>query len=268
MIAFPNAKINLGLRIRKKRLDGYHDIESCFYPVAWNDILEIVEDDEEKLTISGRSIPGLVSENLCWKAYQLVKRKYSIPSVYIHLHKVIPMGGGTGGGSSDAAFAIKALNNLFSLSLSGEELEDLASQVGSDCPFFIQNETAIATGRGTDLKPFSLDLKGMQIVLVNSGINMSTAEAYGGIRLGASKAGEIEEILNSPVRKWKEGLINDFEEFAFQQHPELGDLKTKLYQYGALYASMTGSGSTLYGIFEEIPELKFPAKYLIWSGDL
>jgi 4-diphosphocytidyl-2-C-methyl-D-erythritol kinase len=269
MISFPNAKINLGLRVQKKRPDGFHEIESCFQPIQWNDILEIVESGEENLTFSGLKIPGPKEDNLCWKAYMSIKEKYSIPPVHIHLHKVIPMGAGVGGGSSDAAFTIKTLNNLFSLYISIEEMETFATQIGSDCPFFIKNETAIATGRGTILNQFNPELSGMKIILVNPGLPVSTAKAYGGISIVNSNPGDIQHILYTPVEQWKDALKNDFEEYVFQKHPEIQILKNKLYEAGAVYASMTGSGATVFGIFNEWSNnLDLPEDYICWQGEL
>ena len=221
MVSFPNAKINLGLRVLKKRIDGYHDIESCFLPVNWMDILEIVKSDKEKLSISGLSVPGSKEENLCWKAYQLIKKDFDIPPIHIHLHKVIPMGGGIGGGSSDAAFTIKTLNELFSLGMNAEKMELYASQVGSDCPFFINNKPSIATGRGEKLELVEPGLTGKTVLLVNPNIHIPTIEAYNNLKVGTGEVGQIRNILTKPLHSWADLLFNDFEQFAFRKHPEI-----------------------------------------------
>lgn len=268
MVSFPNAKINLGLRVLNKRPDGYHDIESCFLPVNWTDVLEIIKSGKEKLSISGLSVPGAWEENLCWKAYSIIKKEFDISPVHIHLHKVIPMGGGIGGGSADAAFTIKVLNELFSLDLNEDKMEFYASQVGSDCPFFINNQPAIATGRGTDLKLIDPGLEGKSILLVNPNIHISTAEAYNTLKIGSGREGELKNILMEPLNTWPGLLINDFENYAFQKHNEIKKLKEELYRAGALYASMTGSGATVYGIFDQ-QEIDFlHPTYASWKGTL
>ena len=268
MIVFPNAKINLGLRVHRKREDGFHEIESCFLPVPWTDVLEVIESEEEKFTFSGLPIPGSYEDNLVWKAYELLKKEFSIPSVLIHLHKDIPMGGGTGGGSSDGAFMLKALNELFQLGIPIADLEEYASGLGSDCPFFIRNRPAVATGRGTDLQEISLDLKGMHILMINPGIHISTQEAYSNIQIGTVQEGNVGAFLSDPMENWKDTLVNDFEGYAFSAYPEIGRIKEKLYHHGAVFASMTGSGATVFGIFDQSPNaLEFPDSYASWSGE-
>lgn len=269
MVVFPNAKINLGLNIIAKRSDGYHDIESCFYPIGWTDVLEIVESNVLKFISSGIEIPGMESENLCMKAYQTLQKKYSITPVHIHLHKIIPIGAGLGGGSSDAAFTIKALNEIFSLNMTYDEMEDHASQIGSDCPFFIRNTPAIASGQGTQLEPIQIDLSRKWIVIVNPGIHISTREAYAGIRIGSSTPGTIKNGLKDPFYEWKNVLKNDFEESVFKRHHEILLLKESLSNASATYTSMTGSGSTVYGIFESPPtKLDLSESYQTWIGEL
>lgn len=269
MVSFPNAKVNLGLHVLNKRADGYHNIESCFLPVSWCDILEVIESDDLKMTFSGLLIPGRPGDNLCLKAYHVVNQQNSIPPVHIHLHKVIPMGAGVGGGSADAAFTIRVLNDLFSLGISNEDMQKYASIVGSDCPFFINNKAAMAKGRGTDLKPVELDLEGKKIIVVNPGVHISTSEAYSNLTISEDRSLEIEEVIKSPMGNWKDLLQNDFEEYVFNKNPEIATLKDSLYKAGAIYASMTGSGASVYGIFENnIPSFDFPQQFSTWIGDL
>jgi 4-diphosphocytidyl-2-C-methyl-D-erythritol kinase len=249
MIVYPNAKINLGLNILRKREDGFHEIASVFYPVKWKDALEVVRANHLKFTSGGLAIPGTVESNLCLKAYTLLKEAYDIPPVHIHLHKVLPMGGGLGGGSSDAAFTLRVLNEMFSLHLETNTLKSLAAKLGSDCAFFIDNTPQMATGRGEVLTPFNLNLKGYKILLVYPAVGVSTPWAYSQIKPKAAEY-SITETLQGPIENWKNQLVNDFEAPIFEAHPELGEIKEALYEFGAVYASMSGSGSTLFGIFK------------------
>lgn len=255
MIAFPNAKINLGLNIIGKRDDGYHDIESCFYPIPWHDALEVMEANSFTFHAYGIPIPGDVSTNLCIKAYEVLQEDYDFPPVEIHLVKNIPMGAGLGGGSADGAFTLKLINDLFELKITNDQLEAYALQLGSDCPFFIQNKPALAKGRGEELEEIPVALSGYYLAIQNPGIHISTKEAYEGIILRHHKTG-IAEILNNPIQDWKKDLKNDFESSLFPKHPTIVELKEYLYEQGASYASMTGSGSTVYGLFKEKPEMK------------
>ena len=269
MIVFPNAKINLGLRVLRKREDGYHNIESCFYPVQWNDILEIIISDKEKLSISGLDIPGNIDDNLCWKAYKEIQKGYKIEPLHIHLHKRIPMGAGVGGGSSDAAFTIKSINTLCALDMNMDEMESIASKLGSDCAFFINNKPAIATERGTQLEGIDLRLTGKKIILINPGIHVSTSLAYSGVKIQADHAKPIKEILYEPIESWRNSLLNYFEESVFTKYPQIKKLKEQLYESGALYSSMTGSGATVFGIYDSFPqELNINADYTVWRGEL
>ena len=256
MIAFPNAKINLGLNIVSKRPDGYHNLESCFYPVLWQDILEILPSKKTQFTSSGIDIPGNPDSNLCLKAYQFLKKDFDIPPVNIHLHKIIPIGAGLGGGSADATFTLKMLNELFELQISDESLERYASQLGSDCPFFVENKPVYATGTGTDFSSINIDLTGKYIVIVKPEVHVSTAKAYAGItpQVPPINVKEIIEIRNT--REWKDLLKNDFEEGIFHSHPEVAAVKQLLYDHGAIYASMSGSGSAVFGIFDFEPNIK------------
>ncbi len=252
MLSFPNAKINLGLNIISKRPDGYHNIESCFYPIPWCDALEIIESEELKFTTSGLEIPGTTESNLCLKAYHLVEKDYQIPPVHIHLHKVIPMGAGLGGGSSDGAFTLKVLNELFELGIDKNELQQMAGKLGSDCPFFIENKPTYVSGTGGDFQNIDINLSGKHIALKNPGIHIGTQEAYAGVTPKPSKK-DIREIISNDISHWKTNLHNDFEDSIFPNHPQVEKLKKMLYDLKADYASMTGSGSTVYGIFEKKP---------------
>ena len=250
MLSFPNAKINLGLRILSKRPDGYHNIESCLYPIPWRDVLEIVPAHEFSFKQTGLEIPGNSDDNLCVKAYQFLNEDYQIPPVAIHLHKVIPMGAGLGGGSADGAFAIKVLNALFDLKLPLQELKKYAARLGSDCPFFIENIPAIATDTGTTLHPTDLTLEGSWLAITHPGIHVSTKEAYAGVT-PMPIAAPIDRLLHQPIEQWKSTLINDFEASIFLNHPAIAQIKNSLYEKGALYAAMSGSGSAVFGIFAD-----------------
>lgn len=255
MVLFPNAKLNLGLYVTQKRPDGYHNIETCFYPVAITDILEFVESrDKTSIQYSGNAIPGDPQENLCIKAWNLLHEKYRIPSVAIHLHKHIPIGAGLGGGSSDAAFMLKGLNEFFQLGISTGKLEEFASGLGSDCAFFIRNTPCFAEGRGEILTPINLDLSKNKIVLINPGIHISTSEAYSMVT-PKLPLHNLRDSLKLPITNWQHSIYNDFEQGVFQKHPKIAQIKKRLLSAGAIYAAMSGSGSSVYGIFEsDIPQ--------------
>jgi 4-diphosphocytidyl-2-C-methyl-D-erythritol kinase len=249
MIQFPNCKINLGLSILAKRADGYHELETVFYPIAVSDALEILPSDNLTLIQTGIAVPGDPDQNLCLKAYHLLKKDFpQLPAVQMHLHKNIPMGAGLGGGSSDGTSALLILNQQFSLGLNDRQLIDYASQLGSDCPFFVYNKACHATGRGEILTPINLDLSNYQFLLVHPGTPISTAWAFQQLNPNA-KSESIQSIIEKPISDWKNYLINDFEAPVFKAEPTLSNIKAQLYQIGALYASMSGSGSSLYGIF-------------------
>lgn len=270
MVAFPNAKINIGLNIIEKRKDGYHNLNSCFYPVRWEDVLEVIKAPISKFTSSGIPIPGALSDNLCLKVYELLQRDFDLSPVHIHLHKAIPIGAGLGGGSSDAAHTLKLLNDIFDLQLDNSALENYALQLGSDCPFFIRNQPLLAYGRGELFEEVNLDLEGKLIVMVHPLLHISTAEAYAGVQ-PLHPSYSLKDLLEKkPVADWKDYIVNDFERSLFQKYPEIGTLKKKLYDAGALFASMSGSGATVFGIFEKETEVKnwFPENYLIWKGIL
>jgi 4-diphosphocytidyl-2-C-methyl-D-erythritol kinase len=249
MIQFPNCKINLGLSILAKRADGFHELETVFYPIAISDALEILPSEKLTLTQTGIAVPGDPDQNLCLKAYHLLKKDFpSLPSVQMHLQKNIPMGAGLGGGSSDGTSALLILNQQFSLGLNDRQLIDYASQLGSDCPFFVYNKACHATGRGEVLNPIALDLSNYQFLLVHPGKHISTAWAFQQLN-PQTKSESIQSIIEKPISEWKALLINDFEAPVFKSEPTLSEIKSKLYQLGAIYASMSGSGSSLFGIF-------------------
>ena len=253
MIVFPNCKINLGLHILNKREDGFHNLETVFYPLPFTDALELMPstNNEIEFTGTGLSVYGNAADNLCVKAYHLLKKDFrEIPAVKIHLHKAIPLGAGLGGGSADAAFMLKLLNEKFKLNLSTDQLKSYALQLGSDCPFFIINKPCFATGRGEVLEEVAIDLSGYKIVLINPGIHINTGCAFSQIT-PAQPAKSIKEIIRQPVNTWKDELKNDFENAVFTAHPAVKAIKEGLYAQGAIYAAMSGSGSTVFGIFEQ-----------------
>lgn len=252
MLCFPNAKINLGLHVVSKRPDGYHNIETIFYPIAIKDALEVVPAAEEKgiFKQSGILLDGNPNQNLVLKAYSLLRKEYNIPEIDIYLRKNIPFGAGLGGGSADAAFMLKLLNNIYELHLSDVQLEKLASHLGADCPFFIRNKPVFATGIGNVFTPIELSLEGYFIALIKPNIHVSTQEAYALIQ-PKSPAFSLKEIIKDSPETWKEKMVNDFEASVFSQYPAIKKIKDKLYDLGAVYASMSGSGSAVFGIFRE-----------------
>jgi len=270
VILFPNAKINLGLHVTEKRPDGFHNIETVFYPVHWHDVLEIIPSENNKIVFdsTGIEIDSPPDQNICIKAYNLLKSKQSIPGVHAHLHKNIPIGAGLGGGSSDAAFMLKGLNQLFKLQYSNETLKDMAMELGSDCAFFIDNEPAIAHGRGEILEPVLLGLGGLSIMVVNPGIHISTKEAYGAIQPAPPKE-NLSKIVEGSLMAWKDKLVNDFQHPMVEKYPEIGEAINKMYAFDAIYAAMSGSGSTVFGIFDRLPgDISWPKGYSTWQGRL
>ena len=264
MVSFPPCKINLGLQILSKRADGYHNISTCFYPLPWTDILEVLPSDALTFAQTGIVIPGTPEENICLTAYELLKRDFSLPVVRIHLHKIIPVGAGLGGGSSDGAHMLRLLNSLFALHQTEECLMRYASQLGSDCAFFVQDRPMIGKGRGEMLEPADLNLRGYYLRLFNSGIHISTAQAYAHI-VPQIPSVKLDQVIQNPASGWKETLKNDFEDSVFQRYPLIQQIKTELYTSGAIYASMSGSGSSVFGIFED----DRPRNYFMketWSG--
>lgn len=265
MIVFPNCKINLGLHITSKRADGFHNLETVFYPLIWTDALEAVKSESDSLTLSGIPVPGNAGDNICFKAAELLRKDFpQISRLSIHLHKTIPAGAGLGGGSADGAFMLLLLNHKYNLQLSDRQLITYAGQLGSDCPFFIVNKPCFASGRGEVLHPVDLCLDNYSFLVIHPGIHVNTGWAFTQIT-PASAATPLTEIIRQPVEKWKKLLVNDFEVPVFKKYPEIGQLKETLYRSGALYASMTGSGSSLYGIFpkEMLPELGLDNDYIV-----
>ncbi|MFL5738825.1 MAG: 4-(cytidine 5'-diphospho)-2-C-methyl-D-erythritol kinase [Flavisolibacter sp.] len=265
MIVFPNCKINLGLQVLQKRTDGYHDLETIFYPLPFQDVLEIIQDKETSLTSSGLAMDVSHETNICYKAWQLLKKDYpGLPSVKIHLHKTIPLGAGLGGGSSDGSFTLILLQKKFHLDCPEEQLMEYALQLGSDCPFFIRNRPCFATGRGEKLEEIMLDLSSYQIILVNPGIHVSTAKVFSKIQ-PSKKRNSLKEIIQQPIQQWKEQLHNELEDIVFPLHPEIQQIRDELYQQGAIYASMSGSGSSVFGIFNRdvLPQFQFPRHFFV-----
>ncbi len=274
MVSFPNCKINLGLNVTNKRSDGYHSIETLFYPVAWEDALEIIRTDNTEstsyvsFTNSGIPVAGDPSDNLCVKAYQLLKKDFpQLPAVNIHLHKVIPMGAGLGGGSADGSFTLKMLAHLFSLEISEEKLVDYALSLGSDCPFFILNKPVFAEGRGEKMTMIPFDLSSYDMVIIHPGIHVPTSEAFRGV-VPKEPEQSIKEIIQLPIKEWKGQLVNDFTPSVFAKYPAIADIEAALYQSGALYASLSGSGSAVYGIFEKKSKrnFSFPKNYAVYQS--
>ncbi len=257
MIRFPNCKLNFGLHILGKRNDGYHNLETVFSPLSIYDALEILpcssQNNPPQITITGLPVSGDAASNLCIKAWHLLKNDFpQLPSVNIHLHKAIPMGAGLGGGSANGAFALMMLNDLFSLQLSAESLARYALRLGSDCPFFIYNQPVFATGRGEVMQPVSIGLKGYYFYIVNPNIHISTKEAFAQLQYQTHTI-SLQSIIEEPIETWKETLVNDFEEGISKRHPTIAEIKQQLYNHGAMYAAMSGSGSTVFGIFTSKP---------------
>jgi 4-diphosphocytidyl-2-C-methyl-D-erythritol kinase len=254
MLVFPNCKINIGLRITGKRQDGFHNLYSIFFPVPWCDALEMIEANELTLSLSGLAVPGDAANNLCLKAWHLLKKDFpNLPPVHIYLHKTIPTGAGLGGGSSNATFMLKALNEKFELGISFSDLQKYALVLGSDCPFFIQNTTAEVTGRGEYISPMRLNLNGLYLALVNPGIHVNTGWAFSQIRPSPFNPAFTNTLASVP-EVWKEhGLWNDFEAHVSSQHPVIRQILHTFQDNGAIYTSLTGTGSTCYGIFRHRP---------------
>ncbi len=270
MIFFPNCKINIGLNITGKRADGYHNLETVFYPIGIKDALEIIEakNDQEKdivFTSTGNDIKVNEEDNLCVKAVRLLKKDFpQIPAIKMHLHKNIPMGAGMGGGSADASAVLMLLNTKFNLQVPSTKLIEYALLLGSDCPFFIKNKPCFAKGRGEILSEIPLDLSLYKFLIVNPGIHINTAEAFSTLdKNNFSAEGVLEKAITADITQWKNNIHNDFEKPVFKLHPSIASIKDKLYENGAIYSAMSGSGSSVYGIFskETVLNIKFPAHY-------
>lgn len=257
MITYPNAKINLGLNVTEKRPDGYHNVETIFYPINLQDALEVTllhkDDEPYRLHVTGTVLDGSPDDNLVVKAFKLMQEHHPLQPVDIHLHKHIPTEAGLGGGSADGAFTLKMLNDKFNLRLTEEQLEAYAARLGADCPFFIRNKPVLATGTGNIFEPIRLSLKGYHLVLIKPCISVSTREAYAHIRPRHPEE-PLKEVITRPIGEWKDHLKNDFEESVFRNYPEIAAIKDRLYDLGAVYAQMSGSGSAVYGIFQEAVE--------------
>lgn len=258
MIVFPNAKINIGLNIVGKRADGFHNLETVFYPVMIKEVLEVIEAKELSFSSSGLKIPGESDNNICLKAYKLLSQDFKLPPVQIHLYKNIPIGAGLGGGSADAAFFLKLMNEKFSLNLSIEEMESYASLLGADCAFFIRNKPVYAYGRGDQFEDLELDLSKYFIVLIMPDVHVSTSDAFINIVAKPSVV-NLKTLINDGVSAWRGRIMNDFESGITKRYPQIGQIRDSLYNSGAVYASMSGSGASVYGIFEaplKLPELE------------
>ena len=267
MLYYSNAKINLGLNIIEKRSDGFHNLESVFYPINVKDALEFIPSQNTNLTSSGIKIDCSTNDNLIIKAYQLLQKDFEIPNLSFHIHKNIPFGAGLGGGSANAAYTISEINKFYKLNMSEPEIINYTSRLGSDCSFFIKNKPLFADRKGDNFKNINLNLSEYYILLIHPGFGISTVEAYQKITAKKPKK-SILEIINEPIEKWKSELINDFETALFPQYPILEELKNQLYSDGAVYASMSGSGSSIFGIFKNKPSNKNYLKYWNWVGKL
>jgi 4-diphosphocytidyl-2-C-methyl-D-erythritol kinase len=273
MITFPPSKVNIGLRITGKRPDGFHDIETLFFPLPFCDALEFVVSEDQKngdiLTVTGIDTGGKPSDNLVMKAVKKLREKHSFPALKMHLHKAIPAGAGLGGGSSDTAFILKGINHFQGLMLDNDTIKSIALELGSDCPFFIDCTPAYAEGRGEIMVPCEKPiLKNHYMILLNPGIGVNTKEAYQNCH-PAKPAVSLQSLTGQPVEKWKDTIFNDFENYAFGKHPEIKMLKEELYTAGALFSLMSGSGSSVFGIFRIKPQLPARLKeFMIWQGGL
>lgn len=271
MITFPNAKINLGLNIVSKRSDGYHNLETIFYPIPIKDALEIIvreEQTQDTFFEEGLKIEGAPNSNLVMKALRLMRSQYQFPAVEAHLLKKIPFGAGLGGGSSDAAFMLKLINDTFDLKATKEQLTALAVQLGADCPFFIYNKPVFASGIGEVLENIEFSLKGYNFILIKPDIHVSTKEAFSEI-IPHQPPLSLKEIIKKPISDWKDLMINDFEKSIFSKYPKIKEVKEDLYNKGALYASMSGSGSSVFGIFDKETDLEdLYSDCFVWTGEL
>jgi len=265
MLVFPNCKINLGLHVLNKRQDGYHSIETVFYPVNWCDALEVIENKKDKTPFTwsqtGIEILGEIENNLIYKAWKLITEHKKIPPIAVHLHKTIPMGAGLGGGSSDAAHFIELLDKKYTLQLDYSLKLHIASQLGSDCAFFLRNNPVFAEEKGDQFSTIQLDLSEYYILVVYPNIHSNTKEAYDGLIPKIPKHPLKQIITTQPLANWKNTLSNDFEVSIFKKYPKINLLKEHMYASGAIYSSLSGSGSSVFGIFKEQPVISFPKDY-------
>ncbi len=270
MIVYPISKINIGLQVTGKRPDGFHNLETIFYPIQIRDALEVVESESFSFEMSGLGVEGTPDQNLVVKAYELVRSDYSLPPVKIHLHKNIPTGAGLGGGSSDGAYMLMLLNDLFDLNVSKEKLFEYALSLGSDCPFFLYGKPVFATGRGEIMEDVDIDLKNYSLIMVKPPVHISTAEAYRNIVPQKSRL-SLKGLIDFPVTRWKGNILNQFERYVFERYPEVEKVKQVLYEQGAYFALMSGSGSSVFGLFrseKRTLEQFFPPEYKIFRQGL
>ncbi len=263
MVTFPNAKINIGLNITAKREDGFHSIETLFFPLKLTDMLEYIPSSTNTLlSISGIQFETNTNNNLVMKAYHELMKEYQLPPLKIHLHKKIPLGAGLGGGSADAAFMLKSLNDSFHLKISREKLEEMAGKLGSDCPYFLNNRAMYACGRGDKMESVDFDINGYHLLLVVPNISISTPWAYSKCK-PVKPTADLRELIKQPLDKWQKSIKNDFEPVVFRAYPEIGLIKSKLLEMGAVYASLSGSGAAVYGLFKKEPDYKnqFPRAF-------
>ena len=266
MITFPNAKINIGLNIINRRADGYHNLETVFYPIQIKDALEVIENSEMSFETSGIEIPGFANENLCLKAYDLLRADFDLPNIKIHLHKQIPIGAGLGGGSADAAFFIKLINEKFNLDLLVEQMQNYCKLLGADCAFFVENKPVFALEKGDVFEAVDLDLSAYHIALIMPPVHVSTGEAYRGIK-PVHPQKSLKELIKEPVETWQGKITSDFEAHILKNHPQIRGVKAALLEAGALFALMSGSGASVYGIFENKVDLTFLEKNnLVFNG--
>ncbi len=266
MITFPSAKINIGLNITGRRADGYHDLETVFYPIKIKDALEVIEGAEMSFETSGIEIPGHANENLCLQAYDLMRKDFDLPNINIHLHKKIPIGAGLGGGSADAAFFIILINEKFELNLTIETMQNYCRKLGADCAFFVENRPVFAFGKGDEFEDIELDLSNYFMALVMPPVHVSTGEAYRGVKPKQPQH-SLKEIIKLPVEQWQRKINNDFEHHILKNHPIIRGVKASLLEAGALFSLMSGSGASVYGIFKEPVDLNFLEKEnLVFSG--
>jgi 4-diphosphocytidyl-2-C-methyl-D-erythritol kinase len=249
MVIFSGAKINLGLQVLSKRPDGFHDLSTCFYPIGWTDAIEVIEANITEVYNSGLSILGTKADNLVYRAWDSLQLGYGIPPVDIYCHKVVPMGAGLGGGSADAVAVLKACNQLFDIGLDNDQLRAIAIKLGSDCPFFVEAKPVLATGRGEYFTDINLDLAAYQMVVVHPGFGVSTTQAFSRV-IPNAKVADLKTVLQQPISQWQGLLVNDFEPSVFAQCPAVAALKLQFIDAGAVYTSMSGSGSAVYGLFE------------------
>jgi 4-diphosphocytidyl-2-C-methyl-D-erythritol kinase len=254
MLAFANAKINLGLNITQKRADGYHNLETVFYPIFINDVVEIIDAEQTHCLIKGIDIPGSADDNLCLKAFKTLQADFNLPHQQIILLKNIPIGAGLGGGSADAAFLIKLVNDKFKLGLSVLQMQNYARVLGADCAFFMENKPVFAFGKGDEFEAIEIDLSAYFMVLVKPPVHVSTADAYRNVKVNTPEK-SLKELMKLPVKDWKNCVFNDFEASVFEKYPQIAEVKAQLYAAGALFALMSGSGSSVFALFEKPVQL-------------